>query len=50
MAAATLHAISGGRFVLGLGASTPQLAEGPHDTPFEPPVGRHGEERENYLT
>ena len=40
MAAATLHAMSGGRFVLGLGASTPQLAEGLHDTPFETPVPR----------
>jgi alkanesulfonate monooxygenase SsuD/methylene tetrahydromethanopterin reductase-like flavin-dependent oxidoreductase (luciferase family) len=40
MAAATLHALSNGRFVLGLGASTPQLAEGLHDTPFEPPVPR----------
>jgi hypothetical protein len=40
MAAATLHAISGGRFVLGLGACTPQLADGLHDTPFEPPVPR----------
>ena len=40
MAAATLHSASGGRFVLGLGASTPQLAEGLHDTPFEPPVPR----------
>lgn len=40
MAAATLHALSGGRFVLGLGASTPQLAEGLHDTPFEPPAPR----------
>jgi alkanesulfonate monooxygenase SsuD/methylene tetrahydromethanopterin reductase-like flavin-dependent oxidoreductase (luciferase family) len=40
MAAATLHAISRGRFTLGLGASTPQLAEGLHDTPFEPPVPR----------
>ena len=40
MAAATLHGISGGRFALGLGASTPQLAEGLHDTPFEPPVPR----------
>ena len=40
MAAATLHEISGGRFALGLGASTPQLAEGLHDTPFEPPVPR----------
>jgi alkanesulfonate monooxygenase SsuD/methylene tetrahydromethanopterin reductase-like flavin-dependent oxidoreductase (luciferase family) len=40
MAATTLHAISGGRFVLGLGASTPLLAEGLHDTPFASPVGR----------
>jgi alkanesulfonate monooxygenase SsuD/methylene tetrahydromethanopterin reductase-like flavin-dependent oxidoreductase (luciferase family) len=40
IAATTLHAISGGRFMLGLGASTPQLAEGLHDTPFEPPVPR----------
>jgi alkanesulfonate monooxygenase SsuD/methylene tetrahydromethanopterin reductase-like flavin-dependent oxidoreductase (luciferase family) len=40
MAASTLHAVSGGRFVLGLGASTPQLAEGLHDTPFGPPVPR----------
>ena len=40
MAAATLHAMSGRRFVLGLGASTPQLAEGLHDTPFERPVAR----------
>ncbi|MGH7552108.1 MAG: LLM class flavin-dependent oxidoreductase [Longimicrobiales bacterium] len=40
MAAATLHTMSGGRFVLGLGASTPQLAEGLHDTPFERPVPR----------
>lgn len=40
MAAATLHAISDGRFVLGLGASTPQLVEGLHDTAFGPPVAR----------
>jgi alkanesulfonate monooxygenase SsuD/methylene tetrahydromethanopterin reductase-like flavin-dependent oxidoreductase (luciferase family) len=40
MAAATLHEMSGGRFALGLGASTPQLAEGLHDTPFGPPVPR----------
>src|ERR671936_1393209 len=40
MAAATLHAMSNGRFVLGLGASTPQLAEGLHDTPFEAPLAR----------
>src|SRR5918994_4197544 len=30
MAAATLESISDGRFALGLGASTPQLAEGLH--------------------
>jgi alkanesulfonate monooxygenase SsuD/methylene tetrahydromethanopterin reductase-like flavin-dependent oxidoreductase (luciferase family) len=40
MAAATLHTISGGRFVLGLGASTPQLSEGLHDVPFTAPVAR----------
>jgi alkanesulfonate monooxygenase SsuD/methylene tetrahydromethanopterin reductase-like flavin-dependent oxidoreductase (luciferase family) len=40
MAASTLHHASGGRFVLGLGASTPQLAEGLHDTPFEAPARR----------
>jgi alkanesulfonate monooxygenase SsuD/methylene tetrahydromethanopterin reductase-like flavin-dependent oxidoreductase (luciferase family) len=40
MAAATLASISGGRFVLGLGASTPQLAEGLHDVPFAAPVAR----------
>jgi alkanesulfonate monooxygenase SsuD/methylene tetrahydromethanopterin reductase-like flavin-dependent oxidoreductase (luciferase family) len=40
MAAATLHVISSGRFVLGLGASTPQLVEGLHDTPFQSPVSR----------
>jgi alkanesulfonate monooxygenase SsuD/methylene tetrahydromethanopterin reductase-like flavin-dependent oxidoreductase (luciferase family) len=35
MTAATLAEISGGRYVLGLGASTRALAEGLHDTPFE---------------
>ena len=29
-----------GRFVLGLGTSTPQLAEGLHDVPFGAPLGR----------
>ncbi len=38
MAAATLHDISGGRFTLGLGASTAQLAEGLHDVPFGAPA------------
>lgn len=40
MAAATLHAVSGGRFALGLGASTAQLAEGLHDVPFRAPGAR----------
>ena len=35
MTAATLHEISGGRYLLGLGASTRALAEGFHDTPFK---------------
>lgn len=38
MTAATLDQISGGRYVLGLGASTRALAEGFHDTPFEHPA------------
>ena len=38
MAAATLHQISGGRYLLGLGASTRALAEGFHDTPFTHPA------------
>jgi alkanesulfonate monooxygenase SsuD/methylene tetrahydromethanopterin reductase-like flavin-dependent oxidoreductase (luciferase family) len=37
MAAATLAEISGGRFILGLGASTPQLVEGLHDVTFASP-------------
>jgi alkanesulfonate monooxygenase SsuD/methylene tetrahydromethanopterin reductase-like flavin-dependent oxidoreductase (luciferase family) len=40
MAAATLAAASGGRFVLGLGTSTPQIGEGLHDVPWEKPLGR----------
>jgi alkanesulfonate monooxygenase SsuD/methylene tetrahydromethanopterin reductase-like flavin-dependent oxidoreductase (luciferase family) len=40
MAAATLASLSGGRFVLGLGASTPQLTEGLHDQPYVAPVAR----------
>ena len=38
MASATLQQLSGGRFVLGLGASTPDLAEGFHDVAYEQPV------------
>ena len=40
MSAATLAEITGGRFVLGLGASTPQLIEGLHDVAFSSPL-RH---------
>lgn len=40
MTAATLQALSGGRFVLGLGASTPTLAEGFHNTGFRRPAER----------
>jgi alkanesulfonate monooxygenase SsuD/methylene tetrahydromethanopterin reductase-like flavin-dependent oxidoreductase (luciferase family) len=40
MTAATLHQISDGRFVLGLGASTRALTEGFHDVPFEDPAGK----------
>ena len=38
MGAATLASVSGGRFILGLGASTPQLVEGLHDVPFGAPL------------
>jgi len=40
MAASTLATVSGGRFVLGLGASTAQLVEGLHDVPFVTPVAK----------
>jgi alkanesulfonate monooxygenase SsuD/methylene tetrahydromethanopterin reductase-like flavin-dependent oxidoreductase (luciferase family) len=40
MLAASLDAVSGGRFVLGLGAGSPQLAEGLHDQRFVAPVER----------
>ena len=40
MTAATLHQVSGGRYVLGLGTSTKVLAEGFHDVPFEHPAGK----------
>ena len=38
--AATLDALSGGRFVLGLGSSGPQVIEGWHGVPFEKPLAR----------
>jgi alkanesulfonate monooxygenase SsuD/methylene tetrahydromethanopterin reductase-like flavin-dependent oxidoreductase (luciferase family) len=40
MTAATLHQVSEGRYILGLGASTRALAEGFHDVPFEHPAAR----------
>lgn len=43
MLAASLSEVSGGRFELGLGAGSPQLAEGLHDVPFRAPVERLGE-------
>src|SRR4051812_8401076 len=42
MTAATLDDLSGGRFTLGLGASTPALAERLHGVPFADPAGRLG--------
>ena len=42
MLAASLDELSGGRFVLGLGAGSPPLAEGLHDVPFRRPVERLG--------
>jgi alkanesulfonate monooxygenase SsuD/methylene tetrahydromethanopterin reductase-like flavin-dependent oxidoreductase (luciferase family) len=40
MTAATLHQVCGGRYVLGLGASTKALVEGFHDIPFEHPAAK----------
>ena len=40
MTAATVHQVSGGRYLLGLGASTKALAEGFHDTAFEHPAAK----------
>lgn len=40
MLATTLDEISGGRFTLGLGAGSPQLAEGLHEQEFRAPVER----------
>jgi F420-dependent oxidoreductase-like protein len=38
MTAMTLDALSGGRFILGLGTSGPQVVEGWHGVPFEKPL------------
>jgi len=43
MLTTSLSEVSGGRFVLGLGAGSPSLAEGLHDVPFRAPVQRLGE-------
>ena len=40
MTAATLDALSGGRFRLGLGVSGPQVSEGWHGVPFGKPLAR----------
>ena len=40
MTAATLYQVCGGRYLLGLGASTQALAEGFHDTAFEHPAAK----------
>lgn len=40
MTAAGLDALSNGRFMLGLGASGPQVVEGFHSLPYDAPVGR----------
>ena len=40
MTAMTLYALSGGRFILGLGPSGPQVAEGWHGVPYGRPLTR----------
>jgi F420-dependent oxidoreductase-like protein len=40
MTAATMRSLTGGRFILGLGASGPQVVEGWHGVPFDRPVQR----------
>ena len=40
MTALTMRSITGGRFILGLGASGPQVVEGWHGVPYDRPVQR----------
>ena len=40
MTAMSLNSISGGRFILGLGTSGPQVVEGWHGVPFDRPIQR----------
>jgi alkanesulfonate monooxygenase SsuD/methylene tetrahydromethanopterin reductase-like flavin-dependent oxidoreductase (luciferase family) len=42
MLATSLDEVSGGRFALGLGTGSPQLAEGLHDVAFDAPVEKLG--------
>jgi alkanesulfonate monooxygenase SsuD/methylene tetrahydromethanopterin reductase-like flavin-dependent oxidoreductase (luciferase family) len=44
MTAMTLDALSGGRFILGVGPSGPQVAEGWHGMPYGKPLQLHGKE------
>jgi len=43
MTAAGLDAVSDGRFILGIGASGPQVIEGWHGVPYDRPIGRQKE-------
>ena len=43
MTAAGLDAVSDGRFILGIGASGPQVIEGWHGLPYDKPIGRQKE-------
>ena len=43
MTAAGLDAVSDGRFILGIGASGPQVIEGWHGVPYDKPIGRQKE-------
>jgi F420-dependent oxidoreductase-like protein len=43
MTAAGLDALTDGRFILGLGASGPQVIEGFHGVPYDAPLGRTAE-------
>src|SRR6201989_2315213 len=40
MTAAGLDYVSGGRFILGIGASGPQVIEGWHGVPYDAPIAR----------
>jgi F420-dependent oxidoreductase-like protein len=43
MTAVGLDKLSGGRFILGIGASGPQVIEGFHGLPYDAPIGRTAE-------